>query len=42
MRIIGLPEDVVNLIKKWFANRSYYGSLDGSNSVLYDLLLGTI
>jgi hypothetical protein len=37
-----LPEDVVSLITVWLSDRYYYMSLDGSNLVLYDLLLGTV
>ncbi len=39
--ILGLPDDVISQIKVWLKNRSYYVGLDGGNSVLYDLLLGT-
>jgi hypothetical protein len=42
LRIIGLPDDVVDLIKVWLMNRFYYVSIDGKNSVLFDLLLGTV
>jgi hypothetical protein len=40
--IIGLPEDMISLIKVWLKGRSYYVSIDGSNSAIYDLLLGTV
>lgn len=42
LKIIGLPSDVIDLIKVWLNNRSYYVSVDGENSVMYDLLLGTV
>ena len=42
LRIIGLPDDVIDLIKVWLENRFYYVSIDGKNSVLFDLLLGTV
>ena len=42
LKIIGLPADVTTLIRVWLSNRLYYVSLDGSNSVLFDLLLGTV
>jgi hypothetical protein len=42
LQIIGLPGDLMNLIRAWLEDRSYYGSLDGVNLVLYDLLLGTV
>jgi hypothetical protein len=42
MRIIGLPNDVINLISVWLKQRSYYVSIDGEILVLFDLLLGTV
>ena len=42
LKIMVLPEDLVNLIRVWLQNRSYYVSIDGKNSTLYDLLLGTV
>jgi hypothetical protein len=42
LHIIGLPDDVVSLIKVWLTDRSYYVCVDGTNSKLYDLLLGTV
>ena len=33
---------MVDLVKVWLADRSYYVSLDGTNSILFDLLLGTV
>ncbi len=42
LEIVGLPEDLISLIKVWLKNRSYYVSIDGENSVLHDLLLGTV
>ena len=39
---IGLPEDIIDLIKAWLKNRSFYVSIDGTNSVLFDLLMGTV
>ena len=38
----GLPDDVIALIKVWLTDRSYYVCVDGTNSMLYDLLLGTV
>ena len=32
LQIIGLPQDLVNLIKIWLSNRLYYVSIDGANS----------
>ena len=42
LKIIGLPEDLTSLIRIWLSNRSYYVTVDGSNSILFDLLLGTV
>ena len=42
LKKVGLPNDVIDLIKVWLMNRSYYVSIDGVNSVLFDLLLGTV
>ena len=42
LSIIGLPEDITSLIKVWLSERSYYVTVDGSSSILYDLLLGTV
>ena len=40
--LIGLPADVLRLIRAWLVNRSFYVSIDGTNSTLFDLLLGTV
>jgi hypothetical protein len=40
MKILGLPCDVMRLL--WLTDRLYYVSIDGSNSILCDLLLGTV
>ena len=40
--IIGLPTDVVELIKIWLVDRSFYVSVDGKNSKLLDLVCGTV
>ena len=42
LTIIGLPCDVINLISVWLKERSYYVSIDGINSVMFDLLLETV
>ena len=42
MRIIGLPHDVIDLVRVWLMNRSYYVSVSGGNSCFFDLLLGTV
>jgi hypothetical protein len=35
LNIISLPSDIIELIKIWLENRSYYASTDGVNSVLF-------
>ena len=40
--LIGLPKDITELISVWLRNRLFYVSVDGQNSILYDLLLGTV
>ena len=42
LKIIGLPDDVINLIKEWLSNRSYYVDIDGDTSTIFGLLLGTV
>jgi hypothetical protein len=43
LKIIGLPQDVTELIEVWLRSRLYCVSIEGRNSVLlFDLLLGTI
>jgi hypothetical protein len=41
LKTISLPDDFIGLIKVWLENRSYHVNIDGVNSILYDLLLGT-
>ena len=42
MKIMGLPDDLTDLISVWLRDRSFYVSVNGHNSTLYDLLLGTV
>jgi hypothetical protein len=42
LKIMGLPSDVIKLISVWLRDRSFYVSVDGSNSITYDSLLGTV
>ena len=37
MRTIGLPDDLVGLVEVWLKDRCFYVSIDGNNSLLYDL-----
>jgi hypothetical protein len=41
-KIMVLPSDIIELISVWLRERSFYVNVDGDNSVLYDLLLGTV
>jgi hypothetical protein len=40
--MIGLLCDITDLIYVWLKKRSFYVSIDGKNSILYGLLLGTV
>ena len=42
LRIIGLPNDVIELIQKWLTGRSFYVSIDGLNSCVYPSDFGTV
>lgn len=42
LKIIGFPSDVFELIKEWLSERFFYVDIDGRNSYLYELLLGTV
>ena len=42
LSIIGLPRDVLSLIKLWLMKRSFYVSIDVVNSLVVDLETGTI
>ena len=42
LKIAGFPMDVIDLIKVWLEKRFYYVSINGENSTLYNLLLGTV
>jgi hypothetical protein len=42
LKIIGIPVDDVDLIKIWLEDRSFYVSIDGKNSMLVELLCGTV
>ena len=42
LKIMGLPDDIVRLIKIWLTNRSFYVSVNGENSVLLDIISGTV
>jgi hypothetical protein len=42
LKIIGSPEDLIDLISAWLRNRLYYVSIYGANSTYSDRLLGTV
>jgi hypothetical protein len=42
LKIIGIPKDVIDLISVWLSNTSFYVSIDGLNSIIFDLLLGAV
>ena len=42
LKIVGLPQDVIDLISIWLQNRSFYICIDDHVSIMYDLLLGTV
>jgi hypothetical protein len=42
LRIMGLPNVEVSLISVYLKEHSFYVSIDGYNSILFDLLLGTV
>ena len=42
LSVIGLPADLVGLIKIWLSKRMFYVQVDGLNSKLYSINTGTI
>jgi hypothetical protein len=42
LKIIGLPQDVIEPIRVWLTDRSFYVPLNENNSILFDLLCGTV
>ena len=42
LKIVGNPEDVVSLIKIWLTDRSFYVCINGKNSMLVELICGTV
>jgi hypothetical protein len=39
---LGIPADVVDLIKIWLEDRSYYVSIDGKNSMFVEFLCSMV
>jgi hypothetical protein len=41
-KTIGIPDGVVDLIGIWLTDQSFYESINGQNSILFDLICSTI
>jgi hypothetical protein len=42
LKIIVLPDDIIDLIATWLNNRPFYVSLDGENSYIDNIFLGMV
>ena len=42
LQIIGLPDDLVSLIRNWLSERYYHVNVDGSNSYIHLSLVGMV
>ena len=42
LKILGLPNDLIELIKEWLKDRYFYISVEGNNSILIEVISGTI
>ena len=42
LKIVGLPEDIIELIKVWLSTRYYYVNINGNNSNIHILKTGII
>jgi hypothetical protein len=42
LRILGIPSDLVDLIKVWLSYHSFYVSINNDNSILFELASGTV
>jgi hypothetical protein len=42
LKLLGFPSDLIRLVEFRLTSRLYYISFDGSNSILFDLLIGTV
>ena len=42
LRIIGLPDDMIELISNWLTTRYFYVSIEGSNSFVHTTGVGTV
>ena len=42
LQLIGMPSDIIEMITIWLKDRTYFVSIDGNNSLLFDLFSGTV
>jgi hypothetical protein len=42
LKIIGIPHDVVDIIDIWLTDIYFYMSINGENSILFDLIWDTV
>jgi hypothetical protein len=42
LTVLGLPGDIVGLVEIWFRDRYTFVSIEGHNSIMYDILIGTV
>jgi hypothetical protein len=42
LRILGIPSDLIDLVRVWLSDRSFYVSINGDNSILFELVCGTV
>ena len=42
LRVMGLPDKIVNLLQEWLLNRSMYVNVNGSCSIFVQILAGTL
>ena len=42
MKILGIPDDLLELLDTWLRGRHFYVEANGSSSVLFDINMGTI
>jgi hypothetical protein len=42
MKIIGLPDDITQLVENWLSERYFYVSINGNNSFVHCSDVGTV
>ena len=42
MKIVGIPDDIIELVKNWLTERYFYVSIDGNNSYVHLSGVGTV